>query len=68
MNMTPVTSTAATHVGHDGTDLHVTYAGGKTYIHAGVPADIHEQLIADGASVGKILNSRIRKQYPGVAK
>jgi hypothetical protein len=65
--MKPVNSAAATHIGHDGKDLHVTYPNGKTYIHAGVPAELHEQLM-DGRSIGQFLNSHIRKQYPGVAK
>jgi hypothetical protein len=67
MNMIPVSSAAATHIGHDGTDLHVTYPGGKTYVHAGVPAEVHAQLM-DGRSIGQFLNSNIRKQYPGVAR
>lgn len=65
--MKPVTSSAATHIGHDGTHLHVTYPGGKTYIHANVPAELHEQLMAS-SSIGQFLNTHIRKQYPGVAK
>lgn len=65
MNMQAVKSDAATHIGHDGTDLHVTYPGGKTYVHKGVPAELHAQLV-DGRSIGKFLNSNIRKQYPGV--
>jgi hypothetical protein len=67
MNMQPVTSAAATHIGHDGTDLHVTYPNGKTYVHAGVSAEMHAELM-DGRSIGQYLNSRIRKQHPGVAK
>jgi hypothetical protein len=67
MKMTPVTSAAATHVGHDGNDLHVTYPGGKTYVHAGVPAALHAQMM-DGRSVGQFLNTHIRKQFPGKAK
>jgi hypothetical protein len=66
MKMKPVTSSAATHIGHDGTDLHVTYKGGKTYVHRNVPAEVHAQLL-DGRSIGQALNT-LRKQYPGVAK
>lgn len=66
-NKTAVTSAAATHIDHDAQGLHVTYPSGKDYLHPGVPAELHAQLM-DGRSIGAFLNSDIRKQYPGVAK
>lgn len=65
--MVPVQSEAMTHVGHDGADLHVTYRGGREYVHPGVPAELHEALMA-AESKGKFLAEHIRRQYPGVAK
>lgn len=65
--MKPVNSAAATHIGHDHQGLHVTYPSGDTYLHPGVPKELHEQLM-DGRSIGQFLNTHIRKQYPGVKK
>ena len=64
---TAVNSAAATHIDHDAEGLHVTYSNGKDYLHPGVPAELHAQLM-DGRSIGQFLSSHIRKQYPGVAK
>lgn len=67
MEMVPVTSDAVTHIGHDGKDLHVTYRGGRDYVHKGVPAALHQQLMA-ADSIGKFIGQHIRKQYPGKPK
>jgi hypothetical protein len=64
MNMTPVTSEAAEAIGHDGQNLHVTYRGGRTYVHPGVPAALHKRLM-DAPSKGKFIAQYIRDQYPG---
>jgi hypothetical protein len=66
MEMTPVTSDAVTHIGHDGTDLHVTYKGERTYVHPGVSAELHEQLM-EAPSKGKFIAQHIRVQHPGRA-
>lgn len=64
MEMIPVKSEMMTHVGHDGSDLHVTYKGGKTYVHAGVPVANYEGLL-QAQSKGAYLNTHISKGHPG---
>lgn len=71
MEMIPVKSAAVTHVGHDGQDLHVTYRGGRDYVHAGVPAHVFQGLLdthGAGESVGNYIAAKIRKQYPATPK
>jgi KTSC domain len=63
MDMIPVTSDAVTHIGHDGQHLHVTYKGGKTYIHPDVPQDKFTQLM-QADSKGKFIAAHIRVQHP----
>lgn len=67
MKMTAVKSEAMTHIGHDGKDLHVTYRGGKTYVHPNVPAHKFESLMA-AKSKGTFMRDNVRAQHPGVAK
>jgi hypothetical protein len=67
MNMTPVQSDAVEALGHDGHDLHVTYKGGKTYVHPGVSTEKYNQLLLS-PSKGQFLNVHIRKQHPGRLK
>ena len=67
MEMQAVKSDAVTHVGHDGKDLHVTYKGGKTYVHANVPAAKYQALLA-APSKGTYLSKHISKQHPGKLK
>lgn len=58
LTMHPVSSSGATHIGHDGNTLHVTFPGGKTYAYAGVSADQFHAL-RTAKSVGKHLNASI---------
>jgi hypothetical protein len=62
--MIPVKSAAVEAIGHDGTHLHVTYAGGKTYIHHNVSQELFDDLVA-APSKGQFLNRHIRTQHPG---
>lgn len=64
MQLTAVSSSMITHVGHDGHALHVVYKGGKHYVHPEVSAAKYQQLLAS-PSKGEFINKHIRSQHPG---
>lgn len=44
-------------------ELHVTFASGRTYSYAAVPAEVYYQFVR-AASKGKFFNAMIRDRYP----
>lgn len=61
MKRTPVDSSNIVSVGHEQT-LEVEFAGG-VYRYDGVPADLHQQLMA-AESKGQFFASAIKGKYP----
>lgn len=63
--MQPVTSSNIAAIGHDGNDLYVRFASGKTYRYADVPAGDHDAFI-NADSHGKHFVEHIKNNYDGV--
>ena len=60
--MVPVKSSNVAAVGYDATGLRVQFKDGATYVYAGVPADLHANLMG-AESVGTFLASEIRGKF-----
>lgn len=65
VEMIEVGSSTVAKVGHDGSDLYVTFHNGRTYCYQGVPHH-HLQCLLNTQSVGKYLNEHIKMQYPHI--
>ncbi len=61
-DMVPVKSSNIAAVGYDTSGLRVQFKDGATYVYAGVPADLHANLMG-AESVGKFLASEIRGKF-----
>jgi len=63
--MVPVASSNLKEVGYrsDTKDLHVAFKRGDTYVHAGVPPEVHDALMK-ASSHGKYYNENIKGRYP----
>lgn len=61
----PTYSTMVQSVGYDDetNELIVTFNNGKSYVYQGVPEELAVQL-ANAPSVGQMLNSEIKPNYP----
>lgn len=65
VEMQPVNSSMVSHVGYEPetSTLHVTYHGGRTYQHPGVPQAKFDALMSS-SSIGKYLNTQIKPAHP----
>lgn len=61
--LVPVKSSNIAAVGYHDGKLHVQFkGGGKVYVYAGVPADVHMAMMASD-SVGRFLAANIKGKY-----
>lgn len=65
MRRQPLRSTSITSVGYDHDDevLEVDFHTGRVYAYRGVPAHLHQELLA-APSVGAFVAHRIKPHYP----
>jgi len=65
VQMQPVFSSSVDSIGYDPETqaLHVAWAGGKTSVYRGVPADVAEDA-SKSWSVGTFLNENVKDKYP----
>lgn len=62
MDMVTVDSSHIAKIGHDGTDLVVTFTTGASYRYSNVPADVFEDFL-NADSKGEFLDTQIKGQY-----
>lgn len=60
--MKSVYSSHVNTIGHDGTDLFVTWDSGKTSVYKGVPAKLASE-VTSSWSVGKALAEQVKGKY-----
>jgi KTSC domain len=65
VQMQSVFSSNVDSIGYDvdTQELHVAWAGGKTSVYRGVPADVAEDA-SKSWSVGQFLNENVKDKYP----
>ena len=61
-DLTPVTSSQISHLGHKDDTLYVRYKSGTTYAYKGVPAHLHQQIMA-ASSKGTALAKHIKGKF-----